>query len=72
MVWLRADPAVLAARVRAGADHRPLLDGGDPEASLTRLLAQREPLYCEVSDLAVDVDHVTPEQVVDAILTSTP
>jgi shikimate kinase len=52
VVWLRAPVSVLAARVVPG-DHRPLLEH-DPEASLARLAAQREPLYEEVADIVVD------------------
>jgi shikimate kinase len=51
-VWLRADPAVLAARATGGG-HRPLLDD-DPLGTLTRLATQREPLYREVADLEID------------------
>ena len=43
VVWLRADPAVLAERATQGT-HRPLLDG-DPEAAMRRLLPDREPLW---------------------------
>jgi shikimate kinase len=52
VVWLRADPEVLAARV-PGATHRPLLDR-DPTAVLTELVTARAPLYAEVADLELD------------------
>ncbi|MGH9082199.1 MAG: shikimate kinase [Acidimicrobiales bacterium] len=61
VVWLRADPATLAARVGTGAG-RPLLEGG-AAAALARLDAVRRPLYAEVADVVVDVDRLTPEQV---------
>ena len=54
VVWLRADPQVLAARAMSGS-HRPLLDD-DPLATLTRLAGVREPLYREVADLEIDED----------------
>lgn len=66
VVWLRAAPATLAARV-AGADHRPLLDD-DPAGTLERLAAARRPLYEEVAHAVVDVDDLTPEAVADAVL----
>ena len=66
MVWLRADVAVLAARVGAGAG-RPLLEGGPAEA-LARLAAERAPIYAELADLAFDVDRMSPPQVVDRIV----
>ncbi|MET0578685.1 MAG: bifunctional shikimate kinase/3-dehydroquinate synthase [Ilumatobacteraceae bacterium] len=65
VIWLRADPAVLAARATRGT-HRPLLDG-DPEAAMRRLLPDREPLYRNAADGVVDTDGRTPDEVVDAI-----
>ena len=62
VVWLRARPDTLVPRVATGT-HRPLLDR-DPAAVLARLAAEREPLYAEVADVTVDVDGLTPEQVV--------
>ena len=67
VLWLRARPEVLARRVSAGRDHRPLL-GDDPLAALQRLDAERRPLYEEVADLVVDVDDLSTSQVVDAVL----
>jgi len=66
VVWLRADPAVLASRVEPG-DHRPLLRD-DPLGTLTRLSAEREPLYGEVADRALDVGTATVEETVDTVL----
>jgi shikimate kinase len=66
VVWLRADPAVLAARVGAG-EGRPLLEG-DPAARLAELDRVRRPLYEEIASLVVDVDDLSPDQVVDRIL----
>lgn len=65
-VWLRAQVPTLAMRVGRG-DGRPLLDGG-PAAALTRLSAEREPLYAELADLVFDVDRMSPPQVVDQIV----
>ena len=65
VVWLRATPEVLAARLGA-ATHRPLLDV-DPAGALVRLDAIRRPLYEEVADVVVDVDDLTPDQVVACI-----
>jgi shikimate kinase len=62
VVWLRASAGFLANRT--DATHRPLLAVGDPEATLTRLLAERAPLYERVADVAVDVEpfHVGDEK----------
>jgi shikimate kinase len=45
-VWLDTDISVLVERV-ARKSNRPLLAGGDPREILTRLKAEREPLYAE-------------------------
>jgi shikimate kinase len=65
VVWLRAEPDLLATRVGT-ATHRPLLDE-DPAGVLERLDAIRRPLYAEVADVVVDVDDLTPDQVVTCI-----
>ena len=66
VVWLRARPATLAARVGDGAG-RPLL-ARDPAGTLAALDRVRRPLYAEVADVAVDVDALWPHDVVDAIV----
>jgi shikimate kinase len=43
-IWLKADPEVLMRRVRKRSN-RPLLQTADPEATLRRMLAEREPVY---------------------------
>jgi len=66
VVWLRARPATLAARVGDGHG-RPLLDE-DPAAAVARLDDVRRPHYVEVADAVVDVDDLEPGAVVDAVL----
>ncbi len=53
VVWLRASTEFLAART--DPTHRPLL-AGDAAGTLTRLLAERSPLYELVADAVVDVE----------------
>jgi 5-deoxy-5-amino-3-dehydroquinate synthase len=65
VVWLRADPAVLARRATRGT-HRPLLDG-DPEGAMRRLLPEREPLYRQAADLVIDTDALSPAEVAERI-----
>ena len=65
VVWLRARPDTLATRVASGA-HRPLLEA-DPAGTLARLEAVRRPYYEELADVVVDVDDLTPEQVVACV-----
>ena len=66
VVWLRARPATLAARVGDGAG-RPLL-GHDPAAAMVRLSEDRGPFYAEVADLVIDVDDLEPAEVAERIV----
>ncbi len=66
VVWLLADVDVLLDRVRNGM-HRPLLDD-DPEGTLRRMYVERTPLYQEVADAVVSVDHRSPNDVAKAVL----
>ena len=50
-VWLKAEPDVLMRRVRKRSN-RPLLQTADPEATLRRMLAEREPVYA-LADLTI-------------------
>lgn len=69
VVWLRARPETSAERAGSG-DSRPLL-GSEPLAALVRLGEERRPHYEEVADAVVDVDHLTPDQVVERVLAAT-
>src|SRR4051794_9353844 len=64
VVWLRADPDTLAARLGDGAG-RPLL-GADPPRVLKELAIEREPLYAEVADIVIDVDDLVTSEVISA------
>jgi shikimate kinase len=66
VVWLRAAPEVLVHRVETG-DHRPLLDA-DPLGRLHQMAVEREPLYRDVADLAIDVSDRDPAVVAETVL----
>jgi shikimate kinase len=66
IVWLRADPGLLADRVKGGP-HRPLIDD-DPEGTLRRMYEDRAELYREVADAIVTVDNRSVNDVVEAVL----
>ena len=68
VVWLAAPPDVLAGRVHAGNDHRPLL-GDEPERALENLERQRRPLYEDLADLTVDAADRNPAQLAEEIVT---
>ncbi len=46
---------------------RPLLQTEDPEAKLTALAREREPLYRQVADMVVKTDRRTARHVVKEI-----
>jgi shikimate kinase len=66
-VWLKADVEVLLRRVKR-RDNRPLLRNDDPAATLTALLAAREPFYSE-ADVTVISREVPHEIIVEEIVT---
>ncbi len=69
VVYLRADPALLAERVRLDPQPRPLLDG-DPARVLADQHAARDHRYEAVADLVVPIDDLGPDQLAEQILAS--
>lgn len=74
VVWLRAEPATLLARIEAAADqrdggHRPLLDD-DPAGMLESMARDRSDLYAEVADCVIDVDGRSPRSVARAVVSA--
>lgn len=62
LVWLQVSPATSVRRMGAGVSRRPLLMKGDPEAALSGILAEREPLYA-AADIAIDTEVIAPQAV---------
>lgn len=67
-VWLDADPAVLAERVRR-RDTRPLLRGRDVRTVLTDLAKVRDPIYA-LAHVRVPSNNAPHEATVRALLTA--
>jgi len=70
VVWLNAPSPVLAARLGAGTEHRPLLTGSDSELTLAGLLEEREPAYRAAAHFEVDTtdrDVATVAKEVEAL-----
>ncbi len=68
-VWLRADLNTLVERT-VGRTHRPLLNKGDPKATLSKLMDIRYPIYAEadiVVDTGSDSATVTSNRVICAV-----
>jgi shikimate kinase len=65
-IWLKADVDVIMKRVKRRAD-RPLLQTEDPAATVSRLLAAREPVY-QSADLTIWSRDVPHDRIVDECL----
>ncbi|UFX44994.1 shikimate kinase [Bradyrhizobium sp. 41S5] len=65
-IWLKADSDIIMRRVRRRAD-RPLLQTADPEATVNRLLSEREPVY-QNADLTIASRDVPHDRIVDECL----
>ncbi len=79
IVYLRAQPNTLAARIRRQPGTRPLIDGPgaplDLEATRTRvaqLLAERAAWYEGCATLTIDTDHLNADGVVSRIVQRLP
>jgi shikimate kinase len=62
-IWLKADADIIMRRVKRRAD-RPLLQTADPEATVGRLISEREPTY-QHADLMVWSRDVPHEKIVE-------
>jgi len=67
-IWLKADAEIIMRRVKRRAD-RPLLQTADPEATVGRLISEREPIY-QHADLMVWSRDVPHEKIVDECIES--
>jgi shikimate kinase len=66
-VWLSAEFELLLRRISKRKAERPLLQTGDPAATLRELLAVREPIYAQ-ADLTVQSRDVPHDAVVAEII----
>jgi shikimate kinase len=67
VVYLRTSLAKLCERTQRDAK-RPLLQGVDALATLTQLLAVREPLYSETAHFTVESGHGSVSKLVESIV----
>jgi len=68
VVWLRARPATLRARIGSGQGRRAEATDLD---WLRQRAAEREPAYRALADTVIDVDDLTPDAVAGAIMAAT-
>ena len=62
-IWLKVDADVIMRRVKRRSD-RPLLQTADPEATVGRLISEREPVYRQ-ADLTIWSRDVPHEKIVE-------
>jgi shikimate dehydrogenase len=65
VVWLYVTPRTASARARGGA--RPLLAGGDPEARLVALEAERRGAYASCAELVLSTEGRGAEEAAEVI-----
>lgn len=72
VVWLTAPAETLAARIAGDAatgDRRPSLTGLSGLAEVERVLAQREPIYKQCANVAIETGERPPAAIADEIAT---
>jgi len=67
VVYLYASVAQQLYRT-SKSNHRPLLQNGDPKATLKKLFQVRDPLYREVANVIVETDSRHPKSVANKTL----
>jgi shikimate kinase len=65
-VWLKANTEILLERATR-YDNRPLLQGGDPREIMTKLLAEREPIYA-LADITIESDGRPVDETVERLI----
>lgn len=70
-IWLRGTAETLWNRISTdanSAENRPSLTERSGFDEVVAVLAEREPLYRSLADFTVDTDSMSPDEIVDAIL----
>jgi shikimate kinase len=63
-IWLKVDADIIMRRVNKRRADRPLLQTADPEATVGRLISEREPVYRQ-ADLTIASRDVPHEKIVE-------
>ena len=64
IIYLRAAPETLVARLETARVRRPLLEGSDPLDTLTKMYEARHPLY-EEADLIIETEVFDRKQLIE-------
>ncbi len=67
VVYLKVSAETVCERLK-GDTARPLLQGGDPEEKIRKLLQEREARYMEAADIVIGTDGKKTVQVVEEIV----
>ena len=67
VIYLKASPETIYKRVKHDTT-RPLLQCDDPQAKISALLAERNPIYESLADIIVEVDGKELQDVVQQIV----
>lgn len=62
-IYLKASVKTLARRLQ-GSNSRPLLQGGNLEEKIAKLMEEREAIYEQVADYRIETDDKTIEEVI--------
>jgi len=68
MIYLRAAPETVLARMAGGRARRPLLEGADPLGTIKALYEARQVLY-EAADLVLDTEVIERSEVIERVRT---
>ncbi|HVF39005.1 MAG TPA: shikimate kinase [Gemmatimonadaceae bacterium] len=66
IIYLRAAPVTVVARMSRSRGRRPLLEGADPVGKVTVLLAERQHLY-EAADHMIDTEVIDRKEVIERV-----
>jgi shikimate kinase len=70
VIWLEGNVEILMKRMTLDreADNRPSLTGFDPVAEIRKVMEIRDPLYRKVSDMVINTDSLSLNEVADRII----
>ena len=71
IVWLHSSIETIKERMKKddkSSESRPSLTGEDPVDEIMKVLEEREPVYSDVSDMAVDTSNLDIDEVADTII----
>ncbi len=66
--FLKADPKILAERIKQENTRPPLIEGKKPWEEIEEVLKERMPLYKKAADYTIDTGKISPEKVADKII----